>query len=313
MHGFRFSFLGAALVCGAAAMVAGCAAVPGRGDGALAAASAAPASVCVSEGDVLQWGQAYVAKRPLPNLPAGLTAPDAACTRARFQKKLAALHGPLAGYKVALTHPKMQQSFGTHQPVWGGIYQLMLLPNQSTVEAAYGTRPVYEATVAVRVKDAGINQATTPDEVLAHIDQIAPVIDLADLLVQTPSQLTGNAIVALNAGTRLMVLGDALRVPADARQQKKLVRELDGMSVRVIANRGRQLAQGKASDVPGHPLRAVVWLAGALRTQGQTALQPGQWVTLGALSPMLRPQKGQSVSVVFPGLTGARPVSVTFK
>lgn len=310
MHGFRFSFWGVALVCGAAAMVAGCAAAPGKG--ALADAPVAPTSACVSESDVLQWGQAYVAKRPLPNLPVGLTAADAACTRARFQKKLAALHGPLAGYKVALTHPKMQQSFGTQQPVWGGMYQLMLLPNQSTVEAAYGARPVYEATVGVRVKDAGINQATTPEEVLAHIDQIAPMIDLADWLVQTPSKLTGNAIVALNAGTRLAILGDALRVPADARQQKKLVRELDSMSVRVIANRGRQLAQGKASDVPGHPLSSVVWLAGALRTQGQ-ALQPGQWVSLGALSPMLRPQKGQTISVVFPGLTGARPVSVTFK
>lgn len=76
----------------------------------------------------------------------------------QVSEKLAALHGPLAGYKVALTHPKMQQSFGTQQPVWGGMYQLMLLPNQRTVEAAYGARPVYEATVGVRVKDAGINQ-----------------------------------------------------------------------------------------------------------------------------------------------------------
>ena len=62
----------------------------------------------------------------------------------------------------------------------------------------------------------------------------------------------------------------------------------------------------------GHPLQSVVWLAGSLQQQG-LELKPGQWVSLGAFTPILRPRAGTRITVAYPGLTGARSVSVNFK
>lgn len=299
-------------VCSATALLlAGCAGAPEQPPKQPSAAAQPPAG-CLDEQAIAQWIAAYTAKERLTDPPENLSDADAACTRAAFQQKLSETEGPLAGYKVALTNPKVQKSFNATQPIWGALYQNMLLPNRSKVSVKYGTWPVLDASVLVRIKSSEINQASSPEQALAHIDQIAPFIELADVLVQTPSKLTPQGMTAINAGARLGVVGVALPVPADAAKQKRLLREIDNMTVRVQTGKGKLLSQGKGSDAAGHPLQAVLWLAAALREQGQ-ALQPGQWVSLGTFSSMLRPQAGQTVTVVYPGLTGVRPVEVTFQ
>ena len=132
------------------------------------------------------------------------------------------------------------------------------------------------------------------------------------MLVEKPAQLTPNNIAAINAGARLGVMGTPLAVPAAGRDRQRMLRELGTMSVHVIGANGRILARGKGSDVMGHPLQSVVWLAGSLQQQG-LELKPGQWVSLGAFTPILRPRAGTRITVAYPGLTGARSVSVNFK
>ena len=303
--------------CSTALLIAGCATAPEPPASTTTQQTyTAPAPVqrqgCLGEQEIAQWIAAYTAKEQLTDPPENLSDADAACTRAAFQQKLGEIHGPLAGYKVTLTNPKVQKTFNTNQPIWGAWYQDMLLPNRSKVPANYGTWPVLDAGLLVRVKSSAINQATTPEQVLSHIDKITPFIELADVLVKTPSKLTPQGMSAINAGARMGVMGTALNVPTDARQQKRLLRELSNMVVRVQTGKGKMLSRGKGSDVAGHPLQTVIWLSGALQEQGQ-ALQEGQWVSLGSYSSMLRPQAGQTITAVYPGLTGARPVEVSFQ
>lgn len=305
---------------GAAILLAGCAYAPGQPaeDAAAsastwqAAARADQRSRCLSDEEVAHWAQAYVALQPLPNPPEGMNAADAACTRARFQQHIARASGDLVGYKVDLSNVHLQKSFGATEPVWGSYYRAMLLPARSAVSAKFGAQPLYKADLMVRVKSKGINQAKTPEEVLAQVDQIIPYIELADVLVQKPAQLTVHNVAAINAGARLGIMGEPLAVPKEGKARQRMLRELETMSVRVIGSNGRILARGKGSDVMGHPLKAVVWLAGALREQ-ELELQPGQWVSLGALSPLLRARAGTRITVAYPGLTGARSVTVQFK
>ena len=73
---------------------------------------------------------------------------------------------------------------------------------------------LYEADMLVRVKDASINQAKAPMDVLAAIDQVIPFIELPDLVVQAPPQLSGPAVSAINVGARLGVAGKPIAVPA---------------------------------------------------------------------------------------------------
>lgn len=298
------------LIAGASLLaLGGCATKPAPAT-PVAQPPAAPAP-CLGDAQVKQWLVDYLAHRPTANPPANLDAASAACTRAKWQQQLASVAGPLAGYKAGLTNPAVQKRFNTTEPVWGALYQRMLLRNGSTVPVAFGSRPLFEADMLVRVKSAAINQARTPAEVLANVDQVIPFIELPDLMVEAPPKLNGTALSAINVGARLGVVGQPLAVPRDATARQRLLDGLQGMTVRVSDASG-VLSSGKGSDILGHPLNAVVWLTGALRQQG-LQLQPGQVVSLGSFSPLSPPKAGQQVTVQYEGLPGAKPVTVNFR
>lgn len=267
---------------------------------------------CLSDAQVADMVGHYFAKTPAPNPPNASDA-DAACTRAKFQALLGERLGKAVGYKAGLTNPAVQKRFGTDRPVWGVLYTDMLLPSGSTVSAAFGTRPLFEADMLVRVRSSDINQAKTPMQVLAAIDQLIPFIELPDLLVQAPAQLNGAGLGAINVGARLGVAGNPLPVPRTRAERYALLDALRDMDV-VLSDdaSGAALGRGKGSDILGHPLNAVVWLANALAQEGR-ALQPGDLISLGSFSPLLPPKPGQAVTVHYHGLPGAAPVNVQFQ
>lgn len=254
----------------------------------------------------------YNARRPAANPPDSMTMADANCTRAKFQQRLAGQAGRLAGYKAGLTNPAVQKRFNTDQPVWGALYTDMLLNSGAIVKADFGTRPLYEADMLVRVKSAAINNAKTPAEVLAQVDQIIPFIELPDLIVEAPPKINGAVLSALNVGARLGVRGAPLLVPQDAAGQARLLDQLRDMNVRLVDAQGAQLGGGKGADVLGHPLNAVVWLAQALNAHG-LSLRPGQLVSLGSFSALLPPKAGLNVTAHYDGVTGLQPVTVMFR
>lgn len=195
----KIPLLPALIASAALGLLAGCA------NNAAQVVAATPG--CLDDVAVNRLVADYNARRPAADLPATLTMADAACTRSRLQQRLAGQAGRLVGYKAGLTNPAVQKRFNTDQPVWGALYTDMLLGNGATVDAAFGARPLYEADLLVRVKDAAINNAKTPAEVLAHVDQVIPFIELPDLVVESPPKLNGAGISAINVGARLGVRG----------------------------------------------------------------------------------------------------------
>jgi len=274
--------------------------------------AATDAPDCLDEAVVSRMLADFNARRPTANPPDDLTMAGAVCTRAKLQQKLVEQLGPLAGYKAGLTNPAVQKRLNANQPVWGALYRDMLLDDGATVDAAFGARPVYEADLLVRVKDAAINQAVTPTDVLANVDQIIPFLELPDLVIDTPSKMNGAIISAINVGARLGVRGTPLSVPTDAAGRAVLLEQLRDMDVRLVDEQGALLSGGKGSDVLGHPLNAVAWLAQALKAQG-LALQPGQVVSLGSFSALLPPKPGLKATVYYDGVPGLQPVSVSFR
>jgi 2-keto-4-pentenoate hydratase len=274
--------------------------------------SGASQAACLDDAAIAQWVQRYEARQPAANPPADMSDADSACTRAKFTRALEAAGRKVLGYKAGLTNPAVQQRFGTDKPVWGKLYEGMLLTDGSAVPAAFGARPLFEADMLVRVKDAGINQARTPWEVMQHIDAIAPFMELPDLMVQAPPQLNGAGVGAINVGARLGVVGKTLPVPATRGERALLLNQLQTMDVVVSDSSGAELARGKGADILGHPLQAVVWLAQALAAE-QLVLQPGDWVSLGSFSPLMPPQPGQQVQVRYDGVPGLQPVTVRFE
>lgn len=261
---------------------------------------------CLSDEEVAQLASAYTARTPADN-PRGLSTRDAECSRAKFNAILRSTLGAPVGYKAGLTSSAVQQRFRHESPVRGSLYAPMLLQSGATVSSSYGARPVFEADLLVRVADTAINSATTPAEVLASIDQVIPFIELPDLLVTDPGQLDGAAITAINVGARLGVMGK----PIPVRGASDLSGALQNMQV-ILRGNGAELDRGLGSDVLGHPLNAVIWLASDLAREG-LLLQAGDLVSLGSFSRLLSPAPGLAVEVQYIGLPGDPKVEVIFR
>ena len=121
---------------------------------ALAAACLPATAACLSDTEAAALVANYLNKKPAAN-PEGLNDADAACTRAKFNNFLAQQTGAkVVGYKAGLTNPAVQKRFNATAPVWGVLYEPMLLKDGATVEAAFGARPLFEADLLVRVADA---------------------------------------------------------------------------------------------------------------------------------------------------------------
>ena len=272
------------------------------------AALAAPSTqaACLSDEQVAALFAAYQARKPAAN-PEGLSAADGECSRAKFNALLSKQLGTPVGYKAGLTNPAVQKRFNADAPVWGTLYAPMLLKDGVKVEAGFGARALYEADLLVRVSDADINRATTPEQVLVAIDQVIPFIELPDLVVEAPPKLNGAAITAINVGARLGVLG----TPIPVQYTTDFSRRLRDMEVIVKAD-GQEVDRGMGSDVLGHPLNAVVWLAKDLARSGQS-LKVGDLISLGSFSKLMPPKPGMQVEVIYNELPGTPIVSVDFK
>lgn len=277
----------------------------------LAALAAAAPAACLTDAQAQELVTQIVAKAPAAN-PEGLSEADGDCSRAKVTALLEQRGARVIGYKAGLTNPAVQKRFNYDKPVWGKLYQGMVLDDGATVDAAFGARPLFEADMLVRVKDASINQAKTPMDVLLAIDQVIPFIELPDLVVQAPPRLNGPAISAINVGARLGVRGKPVAVPAVRAERYAMLDALKDMTVVLADGAGAELGKGKGGDILEHPLNAVVWLAQALAKEG-LAMKPGDLISLGSFSPLLPPKAGLKVTATYQGLPGAQPVSVQFK
>lgn len=268
-------------------------------------------AACLSDEQVAEMVQRMAQAKPAANIE-GLSEEEGACTRNKLTRLLAAQHGKLVGYKAGLTNPAVQKRFNTDKPVWGKLYEGMLLPHGATVPAQFAARPVFESDLLVRVSSERINQARTVEEVLASIDQVIPFIELPDLVVEAPSKLNGAGVAAINVGARLGVMGEPVAVPANAAERQAMLDALRDMTVVVSDGGAAPLNATKGSAILDHPLNAVTWLAQALAKEG-LAMKPGEWISLGSFSPLMPPKPGQQIRVTYEGLPGAKPVTVNFK
>jgi 2-keto-4-pentenoate hydratase len=278
--------------------------------GAALLAPLATQAACMSDAEVSALFDAYNRAQPAPN-PEGLSPADGECSRAKFNRMLTMQLGTPVGYKAGLTNPAVQKRFNHDAPVWGTLYGPMLLQDGATVPANFGARALFEADLLVRVSDAAINQARTPQDVMQAIDQLVPFIELPDLVVQAPPKLNGAAITAINVGARLGVMGTPLAVPVTRGERFALQDALRDMTA-IVSVDGAEVDRGKGSDVLDHPLNAVVWLVQDMARHG-VALKPGDLVSLGSFSRLLPPKAGTAVDVAYWGLPGTPRVQVKFK
>ena len=83
-------------------------------------------------------------------------------------------------------------------------------------------------------------------------------------------------------------------------------RDLARSAARLWIN-GQEIGSGNGSDVMGHPLNALAWLAEKLAAAG-TPLRRGMIVMTGSMIPIQYPAPGDRVVIEVSGLGGAELV-----
>lgn len=245
----------------------------------------------------------FTAQKPTKLAAAPETMEDGQCAQNKLVERLTETLGEPVGYKVGLTSKPVQERFGATEPIYGRLFG-PLLQNGASVPS-FAARGLVEADLIVRVKDDGINDATTPMEVLEHISAVRPFIELSDLVVAEGEAMTAPVISAINVGARTGVLGPTVDIEAS----EEFLNRLAEMTVSMETVRKGEATE-VMSDVPGrailgHPLEAVLWLM-----NDGVKLEPNDLVSLGSLGPPIPAEPGQEIRVTYEGLN-EDPIIVT--
>ncbi|MEA5521563.1 hydratase [Limnoraphis robusta] len=255
-----------------------------------------------------QLANTYLKREPVAAINENLSLQQGISIQKEFIKILIPHLGPIVGYKAALTNPIAQQRLNVSHPVRGVLLKQMLLDNGAVVSADFGAIPQFEADLIVRVGNDSINEARTPQELLAGLDAVIPFIELPDLVYQPDVKLNAAALVAINAGARLGVLGKVIPLTATPDWEQRL----GNFKVILVDENDQELAQGESSALLEHPLKAVLWLRDDLKAAG-IRLQPGDLLSLGTITPLMPVQAKTTIRARYIGLEAKTvDVSVTF-
>jgi 2-keto-4-pentenoate hydratase len=187
------------------------------------------------------------------------------------------------------------------------MFANLMVESGAKLPAQFGARPLYEADFIAVVKDAGLAGATTGLEALQHLADVAPFIELPDLMLEgTPP---GTALIATNIAFRGGAIGPRITVePTQA-----FLEALADMTVVMTENTsGKELGRVKGNVLMEHPINAAMWLAQALKKDG-VALKAGDLLSLGGYIPPAPTQPGTSITVKCLGLPGNPSVTVHFE
>ena len=246
----------------------------------------------------------FKAARPSKGFGKDIDLAGAECARARLIQELPAVLGRPVGYKALFTNPASQRRFGVAGPAWGVMFERMMLPGGARLSAAFGARPRWEADFVVVVKDAGLAEAASPLEALAHISHLAPFIELPDLMIEGAP--TGAELIATNAAFRGGVLGARLAVEPSQALLDALA-EMDVVITEEVS--GRELGREKGRVLMDNPINAALWLAQALKADG-IRLKAGDLLSLGGFMGSQPTQPGTRIAVTYRGLPGNPVVMV---
>ena len=193
--------------------------------------------------------------------------------------------GEFAGYKIAFTTKVMQQRLGATEPVYGRIFKSNVLHSPAVVSAADYVRLGVECEIAVILgKDLySESGSVSKDDVFAAVESISIAYEIID---SRPS--LGEDSIPQSIATNISGAGVVLGSPV----QNWRDLDIPGSGCELKLN-GQSVGSGKGSDVNGHPVEPMVWIANALLSR-KRHLRAGDLVITGSMIPPTFLQAGTS-------------------
>jgi 2-oxo-3-hexenedioate decarboxylase/2-keto-4-pentenoate hydratase len=222
---------------------------------------------------------------------------DAYKVQDAFLRLLGQGKGPLGGYKIAYTSDEIRRRTGVSSPCAGGIFAATMQDSPATFRGADYVRLAIECEVAVRLgTDVPASQAPYSRASIAdYIDYLAVAFEMVDFrgaAAGTGKDAAAIAGICTNISNAGAVLGPAVRD----------WRRIDlAASPGVMLINGAEVGKGRGSDVMGHPLEPLVWLANMLAESGKE-LTAGTTVITGSFIPPQPIRAGETATISIGGL-----------
>ena len=224
---------------------------------------------------------------------------EAYLVQREFQRHIAEEQGAIAGYKLAYTTAALQEANGVSDPVLGIMLEDNIHRSPCTLTASDYVQLALECEVSVRL-GADLPQSGAPYDrgrVSEAVESLATAFEIVDIR-RTPGQdpkvqfITGVAANIFNAG---VVMGD----PVPNWRDLDLQAAYGSMTIN-----GEIVGGGHGSDVMGHPLEPLAWLANKLAEQG-LGLSAGMVIITGSIVSPKPVKPGDTASIMIEGLGGA--------
>ncbi|WP_017727574.1 2-keto-4-pentenoate hydratase [Halalkalibacterium ligniniphilum] len=197
----------------------------------------------------------------------------------------------IVGPKMGLTSQAKMKQMNVEEPIYGYIFDNMVVQEGSAVSLSDFIHPKVEAEIAFvlgkDIEGPGISGA----QVLAATDYVIPALELIDSRYEN-FNFTLPDVIADNASSSKVVLGNRLRKPEEL--------ELDLVGTTLSIN-GEIKDLGAGAAVLGHPANSVAMLANMLHRKGEK-LTAGQIILTGGITGAVQLSKGDVVSAKLDGL-----------
>jgi 2-keto-4-pentenoate hydratase len=232
----------------------------------------------------------------LEPLPPDLRPADIAEAYA-MQEQLQALlipeRGTVAGYKIAITTPVMQQLMGISHPCGGAIFASRVHDSPARLACADYVNVAVECEIAVRLAaDLPGGRVYERDSVADAVGACMAAIEIIDDQNADYKKADALNLIANNAWNGGVVLG-----PARSNWRE---RDLAALSGRMLIN-GQSVGDGVGADVLGHPLNALAWLANTMAERGRP-LRAGMVISTGSIVSTKWPKPGDTVIAEIDGI-----------
>ena len=234
-------------------------------------------------------------RRILSGLPE-VIGPKTVAEGAAVQVALARLAGafPPFGFKIGATGRRMQVYLGVDAPIAGFMRAEDVHHGHADLRYADFIRPGVECEVAVRLGHDLPPGPCSPEQALAAVGGFFAGIEIVENRYGDLKALGSPTLVADQMYHGAAVIGD--RHDVDWRAL-----DIGALQGRISLNGGTS-DQGVTTDLLGHPLACLAWLAGSAEAAAFGGLKAGQVVMLGSVTPPIWLTGPAMVTVAFPPL-----------
>ena len=197
----------------------------------------------------------------------------------------------IIGPKMGLTSFAKMKQMGIDDPIYGYVFDYMLIENGGKLPLHEMIHPKVEAEIAFVIGEDIEGPGVTGAQVLAKTEYILPALEIIDSRYEN-FNFTLPDVIADNASTSRVVFGTTLKKPEQF--------ELDLLGSTLSIN-GEIKELGAGAAVLGHPAHSVAMLANMLARKGEK-VRKGDVILTGGITSAVMLKYGDVVSGKFDGL-----------